>query len=67
MMEYRGYIAEVEYDDSIGVHHGRVITGRDMISFEADEAAEVRSAFEEAVDDYLAFCAERDEEPGKPY
>ena len=66
-MEYKGYIAEVEYDDSIDVLHGRVLNARDTISFEAESAKEVRRAFEEAVEDYLAFCAERGEEPDRPY
>jgi len=67
MMEYKGYVAEVEYDDSIDVLHGRALNTRDLISFEADSAREIRRAFEEAVDDYLAFCAERGEQPDKPY
>src|SRR5262249_13321896 len=32
-----------------------------------DSPPELRKAFEESVDDYLAFCAERGEEPEKPY
>ena len=67
MMEYRGYVAEVEYDDSVDVLHGRVLNLRDVISFEAESAKEIRRAFEEAVDDYLAYCDERGEEPEKPY
>lgn len=67
MIEYKGYVAEVEYDDSVGVLHGRIGNVRDVISFEAESAKDVRSRFEEAVNDYLAFCAERGEEPDRPF
>ena len=29
--------------------------------------AEIETAFRDSVDDYLAFCAERAEEPDKPF
>ena len=67
MIEYKGYTAAVEYDDSVRVLHGRVTNIKDVISFKADAAHEVRACFEEAVDDYLAFCAERGEEPDRPF
>lgn len=67
MIEYKGYTAVVEYDDSVGVLHGRVVNIRDVVSFEAEAACDVRARFEAAVDDYLAFCAERGEEPDRPF
>lgn len=67
MIEYKGYLAEIEYDDSVGVLHGRVVNVGDVMSFEAESAKEVRQAFAEAVDDYLAWCAERGQEPERPY
>jgi predicted HicB family RNase H-like nuclease len=66
-MEYKGYVARVEYDDSVGVLHGRVLNTRDVISFEAESVPEMERAFREAVDDYLAFCAERGKKPDKPF
>ncbi|MBW3630056.1 MAG: type II toxin-antitoxin system HicB family antitoxin [Gemmatimonadetes bacterium] len=66
-MEYKGYVAEVEYDDTTTVLQERVLNTRDVISFEADSASEMRRAFEAAVGDYLEFCAERGEEPDRPY
>ena len=44
-----------------------MINLRDVIVFEGDSVEEVEQAFRESVDDYLAFCAERGEEPEKPY
>jgi len=67
MMEYKGYIGKVELDDEAGVFHGEVINIRDVITFEGETVEELRQAFHESVDDYLAFCQERDEEPEKPF
>jgi len=67
MMEYKGYIAKVEFDDEAEIFHGEVINVRDVITFEGTSVAELRQAFQESVEDYLAFCAERGEEPEKPF
>ena len=66
-MEYRGYTARVEFDPDAGILHGEVEGVRDVITFEGESVAELRRAFEESVDDYLEMCAEREEEPDKPY
>lgn len=66
-MQYQGYVAKVEYDDEDGLFVGRVMNLRDMISFEGASVSELRQSFHAAVDDYLQWCAERGEEPEKPY
>ena len=66
-MEYKGYIGKVEIDDEAGVLHGEVINIRDVITFEGASVAEMQKAFRESVDDYLAFCAQRGENPEKPF
>jgi predicted HicB family RNase H-like nuclease len=67
MMEYKGYLGRVEYDDEAGVFHGEVINLRDVVTFQGETVQELRQAFQESVDDYLAFCNERNEEPERPY
>ncbi len=66
-MTYRGYTASVRFSEDDGVFAGRVIDLRDVISFEGTSVEVLRRNFEEAVDDYIAFCAERGEEPERPY
>ncbi|WP_437608904.1 type II toxin-antitoxin system HicB family antitoxin [Erwinia sp. V71] len=65
-MTYKGYSARIEYSDEDQCLNGRVAGIRDVIGFHADNVAELRKAFEEAVDDYLAYCAERGREPLRP-
>jgi predicted HicB family RNase H-like nuclease len=67
MMEYKGYLGHVEYDDEAGLFHGEVVNLRDVITFQGESVDGLRTAFRESVDDYLAFCAARGEEPEKPY
>ena len=67
MMEYKGYIGKVEFDDEAGFFHGEVINTRDVITFQGQSVAELKKAFQESIDDYLAFCASRGEEPDKPF
>lgn len=66
MMEYHGYLAHVAFDNDAGLFHGQVLHTRDVITFQGTSVEELRSAFRESVDDYLAFCAQRGEAPDKP-
>jgi predicted HicB family RNase H-like nuclease len=67
MMEYKGYIGRVEFDDEAGIFHGDVINTRDVITFQGESVSELKQAFQDSVDDYLSFCAERGEQPDKPF
>ena len=67
MMEYKGYIAKVEFDEEANLFHGHVLHLRDVITFQGQSVDELRREFEASVDDYLEFCAERGEEPAKPF
>ena len=44
-----------------------MINLRDVVTFQGESVQELRQAFQESVDDYLAFCTERGEEPERPY
>ena len=66
-MQYKGYSATVRFDDVADVFQGELVGLRDVVTFEGRTTDELRSAFEESVDDYLKFCAEKGREPDKPY
>ncbi len=67
MMEYKGYVGKVEFDDDAGIFHGEVLGTRDVITFQGRSVDELKTAFQESINDYLAFCKERGEEPNKPF
>ena len=67
MIEYKGYRGKVEFDAEAGLLHGEVLGIRDVVTFQGTSVEEVEQSFRESVDDYLAFCAERGEEPDRAY
>ena len=67
MLKYKGYCGYVEYDDEAGIFHGEVLDTRDVITFQGKSVEEIKKAFQESIDDYLEFCAERKEKPSKPF
>lgn len=67
MMGYKGYVGKVEFDDEAGIFHGEVLDTRDVITFQGRSVEELKTAFQESIDDYLAFCKQRGEEPNKPF
>ena len=67
MMEYKGYVGKVEFDDEAGIFHGEILNLRDVITFQGATVARLRKAFHDSVDDYLDFCVQRHEPAEKPY
>jgi predicted HicB family RNase H-like nuclease len=62
-MTHKGYSARIDYDDRDGIFVGRLLGIDDIVGFHAESVGELRSAFHEAVDDYLASCARLGKEP----
>ncbi len=61
-MRYKDYIAHIFYSDEDGCFVGDLVGIRDIVSFHADSLEEIRTVFEETVDDYVLMC----EELGRP-
>jgi predicted HicB family RNase H-like nuclease len=66
MMQYKGYTGKVDYDPDANILHGEVLGIRDVVTFQAKSVEELQKAFRESIDDYLAFCRERGEQPERP-
>ena len=67
MMEYKGYFADVEYDDSVKEFAGCTVNMRDVLSFGGTTVEELERTFHETVDAYLDWCKSDGVEPDKPY
>jgi predicted HicB family RNase H-like nuclease len=67
VLEYNGYQATVEFDADDEVFFGHLAGISDVIGFHGTTVSELKAAFHESVDDYLAFCKEIGKEPNKPY
>jgi predicted HicB family RNase H-like nuclease len=66
IFEYRGYLGSAEVDSENDVLFGRLLYIRDVIGYHGTSVSELKAAFREAVDDYLAACAEEGSEADKP-
>jgi predicted HicB family RNase H-like nuclease len=62
-MTYKGYTARIEYDDRDGIFVGDLLGISGIVCFHAESVGQLRGAFEEAVDDYLASCAKLGKTP----
>lgn len=62
-LTYKGYRAIISYDDEDAVLVGCIAELRDGVGFHAESIGGLRSAFREAVDDYLETCAKIGKQP----
>lgn len=69
MMEYKGYTATVEFDESVGRLHGRVVNSGPypIVTFEATDVEGILREFHRSIDEYLESCKEDGIEPRKPF
>ncbi len=67
MMSYKGYFGSVHYSDEDQVFHGKIEFIRSLVSYEGTDINSLRTAFIEAVDDYLELCEEEGKDPEKPF
>ncbi len=70
-IEYKGYVAEVEYDDEAQLYCGSVANTEpySIVIFEIPEGYDIQREFQISVDVYLESCAEDgiDPLPPQPY
>jgi len=64
---YKGYTGSVHYSDDDRVFYGKVEYIRSLLSYEGTDVASLRTAFEEAVDDYLELCQKEGRAPEQPF
>ena len=65
-MNHKGYTARVDFDERDSIFVGRVLGLHAIISFHGETVAELRSAFETAVEDFLLDCKQQGIRPEKP-
>lgn len=66
-MTHKGYAARIEYSDEDHCFIGHIAGINDIVGFHGDSVAQLRTAFEEAVEDYLETCEKLNRPPQKPY
>ena len=66
LMNYKGYLGSFEFDQADLIFHGKLEHIRALVTYEAADAQGLLKAFHDAVDDYLALCADQGMEPETP-
>lgn len=66
LLKHRGYYGSIEASPEDNCLFGRLQFIRALVSYEGETVAELKEAFEQAVDDYLDTCASLGQEPEIP-
>lgn len=65
-MSHKGCTARVEYDERDSLFVGRILGVRSIVGFHGETVTKLSAEFENDVDDYLAECKKKDNQPEKP-
>lgn len=66
-MKYRVYVARIEYDDLDRIFVGHLAGIKDIVGFHGTTVDELKKAFHESVDNYLAISEETGRPAQKPF
>lgn len=66
-LEYKGYNGSVLFSAEDKILHGSVLGIRDAVIYDGSDVDSLEQNFQNAVDEYLAFCAQEGKVPDKPY
>ncbi|WP_137132031.1 type II toxin-antitoxin system HicB family antitoxin [Rhizobium sp. FY34] len=66
-LTYKGYAARIEFDGDDEIFVGHLAGIADVVGFHADTVSGLKTAFREAVDDYIDTCLKLSRTPQKPY
>ncbi len=67
MLKYKDFYGSVEYSAADECFFGKIIGTTDLVTFEGESVTCLKSAFVEAVEDYLVLCEEAGKKPQKSY
>jgi len=66
-LSFNDYIGSVHFNGEDEIFYGKIEGIEDLITFEGKTVTELKTAFEEAVEDYLALCKENNKRIEKTY
>lgn len=64
---YKDFIGTVHFSSKDVLFYGKIDGIDDLVTFEGQSVEELKSAFEEAVEDYIQLCEEAGKKPGKSF
>ena len=67
ILQYKDFIGSVHFNSADEIFFGKIEGIDDLVSFEGTTVTEIKEAFEEAVNDYIALCEENNKKLEKSY
>jgi len=67
IIKYKEILGTVNFSAEDEVFYGKIEGVNDLVTFEGSSVQELKEAFEEGVEDYLALCKELDKEVFKSF
>jgi len=65
-MEYKGYIGRFTFDEKLELFQGKVSNIKNLITFQGKSLETLQQNFQDAVNEYTAWCRKHGNEPEKP-
>ncbi len=57
-LKYKGFLGSVAFSEADNIFFGKVEGINGLVNFEGESVQDLTNSFNEAVDDYLAYCEE---------
>lgn len=67
LLSYKNYNGTVEYSKEDRCLYGKVVGIKSLLSYEGSSVQELEEAFQNAIDEYIKDCEERNVLPEIPY
>ncbi|HWW41926.1 hypothetical protein [Pedobacter sp.] len=65
ILQYKNYYTLVHFSAVDEVFYGKILAINDLVSFEGSSVKDLKTAFKEAVEDYLKPCSQIAKRPEK--
>lgn len=65
-MNYKGYVVSFTFDETLELFQGKVSNVHTLIPFQGRSLETLRLSFQDAIDEYIAWCKKHGREPEKP-
>lgn len=66
-LKYKDYMATLEYSAEDEVFYGKLFGINDLVTFEGTSVKDIKTAFQEAVEDYVQTCKALNKNPEKTF
>lgn len=67
LLTYKNYTGSVDYSAEDDIFYGKIEFITDTVLYEGHSVEELKTNFQEAVEDYIETCADRGKKPQKPF